>query len=340
MKYVYVLTSTENDFYYEQFFMSAVSLKERISKAEIVLLCDFNTEKTLSENRRGYEKIVSQIIPVKTPENMLQVEISRWIRTSMRRFVKGDFLFLDGDTIVAEDLSSVAGLNIGFGACLDSHTTIDRHANRERFIKNDKKLGFNSHLSNRQYNGGVLFCADLPQTYKIFDRWHELWLFGKSKNTIRDQPSLNMAIFENSSCFTELDGTWNCQIVSNYLPYISGAKIFHYFATNSQLQSSPFLLASENIFKQIKETGLIPGEAYKLIENPKAAFSPETRIITDENIITVIDSDFFKLSFLLNKKMPKLFKLINCLSSLIKNITRSYFVRASRKKDGGIRFYN
>jgi len=340
MQYLYVLTSIPNDYFYEQFFLSASSLKLVMPTADIVLLCDTITKETLTGNRGEYEKIVSKTIAVDAPSGMLQIETSRWLRTSMRRLVQGDFLFLDGDTIVTKDLSSITKMNINFGACLDSHTPIDRHANRDRFIASDKKFGFTSHLSNRQYNGGVLFCADTSETHKIFDRWHELWLFTRSKKTIRDQPSLNMAIYENLSCFTELDGTWNCQLVINYLPYLANAKIFHYFATNLAMNTSPFLLASGEIFNQIKNTGVIPDEAMQLLKCPQAAFENETRVLTGKDMLYIIDSDYFKSIFLLRKKIPWLFNFINNLSSIGKKITKSHMVRKSRKMDGGVSHYN
>jgi hypothetical protein len=340
MQYLYVLTSTPNDFFYEQFFLSAASLKLVMPDAEVVLLCDSKTRETLTGNRCEYEKLISKTIAVDAPSDMLQVEVSRWLRTSMRRLVSGDFLFLDGDTVVTEDISSIAEMGIKFGACLDNHTLISRHPNRDRFIEGDKKLMFSSHLSNRQYNGGVLFCADTAETHKILGRWHELWLFTRSKKIIRDQPSLNMAIYENASFFTELDGTWNCQLVTNYLPYLANAKIIHYFTTNLIMNASPFLLTSEAILKKIKDTGLIPDEAMQLLKNPRAAFESETRVITGDEMINVIDSDLFKFIFLLQKKIPCLFNFLNKLCSFSKKIAKSYLVKKSRKKDGGVMHYN
>jgi len=340
MQYLYVLTSGPNDHYYEQFLLSLTSLRFFMPNAQAVLLCDAKTKETLTGKRDGYEKLISKIITVEVPADMRQVEVSRWVKTSMRRLVSGDFLFLDGDTIVTEDLSSIADMGIKFGACLDNHTLIDKHVNRDRFIENDKKFGFSSHLSNRQYNSGIIFCADTPETHKIFDRWHELWLFTKSKNTIRDQPSFNMAIYENSAAFTELDGIWNCQLVTNYLPYLTNAKIFHYFATYLNFHSSPFIFASAKIFKKIKDTGKIPDDTLELLKNPRAAFAPESRIIAGDDMLSVINSNFLESVFFMRKKTPWLFNFFNRLCSTAKKIIKFFMIKTSRKKDGGIRFYN
>jgi len=340
MQYLYTLTSTNNDIYYEQFLLSLASLKLKMPDARVILLCDTNTKETLTGNRREYEKLVSQTISAEAPGDINQIEVSRWVRTSMRRLVSGDFLFLDGDTVVTDDLSSISDMRIKFGACLDKHSLIDKHAKRKNIIELDKILGFNSHLSNRHYNGGVLFCADTTEVRSLFDRWHELWLLGKSKKIQRDQPSLNMAIYENPSFFTELDGTWNCQISHNGLPYLSNSKIIHYFATDLIFNTSPFLLASDEIFKQIKQTGTIPDYAMEMLKNPRAAFEKESRIIAGEDMLSVINSSFFESVFFMRKKTPWLFNFINGLCSLAKKIVKFLIIKRNRKKDGGIKYYN
>jgi hypothetical protein len=298
------------------------------------------TKETLTGKRSGYEKYISNVITAETPADMTQVEVSRWLKTSMRRLINGDFLFIDCDTIVTDDLSSITEKGIIFGACLDKHSLIDKHGKKNNIVETDKRLGFTSYLSGKHFNSGVIFCADTPEVRKTFDRWHELWLFSRSKNIQRDQPSFNMAIYENQSIFTELDGTWNCQIAYNGLPYLSNSKIIHYFATDMIFNSSPFLPASDKILKSIKETGAIPDETLELLKNPKAAFSPESRIIAGDDMLYVINSNFFEFIFLMRKKMPFLFKFINNLCTVGKKITKYFIIRKSRKKDGGIKLYN
>jgi len=340
MKYVYTLTSTSRDYYYEQFLLSATSLKQYNPDSNIILLCDSKTRETLAGNRSGYEKLVSDVIAVDAPSDLLQIEVSRWVRTSIRRFVQGDFLFLDGDTIVTDDLSSVFKMGITFGACLDKHSLVSDHSKKDSIIDKNKKLGFDSHFSNMHFNGGVLFCTDTPQVHKFFARWHELWLFSKSKQILRDQPSLNMAIHENMQFFTELNGTWNCQIAYNGLPYLVNSKIIHYFATDKVFGESPFILASDYIFQKIKDSGTLPEEVFGFLENPRAAFFPNSRIIAGAEMVNLLDSDFIKFIFLLRKKLPRLFAVFNKLCYLGKSIVKTFLVKKSQKEDGGISTYN
>ena len=339
MQYLYTLTSTKNDFYYEQFLLSATSLKQQVPNAKIILLCDSETNETLIDKRIEYLNLVSETINVDAPEDLNQVEVSRWVRTSMRRIVKGDFLFLDGDTIVTDDLSVISQYNINFGACLDKHSLIDTHSKKDSIISKNNHLRFDSHTTNRHYNGGVLYCADTPEVHKIFERWHELWLYSKTKKITRDQPSLNMAIFENQSSFTELDGTWNCQIAYNGLPYLSNSKIIHYFATDMLFNESPFLFARTEIFRQIKETGIIPEASLVLLKNPRAAFAQQSQIISGNDMLYVLNSSLFQFNFILRKKIPFLFNLFNFICTILKAIVKSFVIRFRNKK-GGVGIYN
>ena len=325
MKYLYTLTSTCEDNYYEQFLLSAASLKLNIHDAVIYLLCDSKTKQTLCGKRREYEKFISNIINVDAPKDFTQTEVSRWVKTSMRRLVQGDFLFIDCDTIITDDLSSVDGLNIILGACLDCHSLLDSHFNRETFISSDKKLGFNSYLSKKHFNSGVIYCKDTPLTHKYFDRWHELWLFSRSKNILRDQPSFNMAIFENKEFFSELNGIWNCQIPFNSIPYLPESKIIHYFASNKSYVS-PYIPASSHVLEIIKQTGVITDDIYELLKKPRSAFIPESRLIAGNDINT-INSDLFKFINYLSVRSPSIFKMLDNICSAFKKTAKKKIVK-------------
>ena len=340
MQYLYVLTSSPNDNYYEQFLLSLTSLRMVMPNADVILLCDTKTKESLTGKRAEYEKLVSKIITVEAPPGMPQVEVSRWVKTSMRRLVSGDFLYIDCDTIITEDLSSIAGLGISLGACLDKHSMLNSHGRGDKIIERDKKLGFNSYLSNRHFNSGVILCADTPETHIVFNRWHELWQYSNGKNVVRDQPSFNMAIYENTSHFSELNGIWNCQILFSGLPFLADSKIIHYFASDMVLHTSPFIPASADILEKIRDTGLIPPDARELLKYPRVAFDSQSRIIAGEDMLNVLNSSLFDIIFWIKQKTPFLFNCLNRFSAAGKKIAKYFMVRTSRKKDGGIKFYN
>lgn len=325
MQIVYVLVSDPRDNYYEQFLLSVTSLRHVIPGADVILLCDTKTRETLAGKRTEYQNHVSEIIAVEAPDGMSGTEVSRWIKTSMRRLVSGDFLYIDCDTIVADDLSSIAEMNIQFGACLDKHSPLSEHSKKDRIIERDKKLGFTSYLSNRHFNSGILWCADIPEIHTIFNRWHELWLYSRSKNILIDQPSFNKAVYENITLLTELDGTWNCQIAFNGLPFLANSKIIHYFASDTYLHASPFVPGSDTVLEKIKNTGKVPGDVIKMLENPRTAFEGESRIISGEKALDVINSHIFDIILWLRIKKPRIFRFLNRLGSVNIDIFRRIF---------------
>jgi hypothetical protein len=309
MCYVYVLTSSESGYYYEQFYLSVASLRFFNPNAYIILLVDQKTKHTLIEKRSEYEKIVSDVKILSVPPEYTQKESSRWIKTSIHNYVSGDFLFIDCDTIITGKLDADFDLSIKIGAVLDTHITLENHHLKKYFEDSDRKIGFSSSFrEKRHYNGGLIYCKNDSEGKRFFDRWHELWLYSRSRGNSQDMPSLNQANYDLNNIITELPGEWNCQISHNGLPYLHNAKIIHYYATSLASFIPAYKLASPEILASIKMTGEIPGEAMKMLENPKAAFETHSRIVADPAVIGAFDSYLFSKLIELNKKHPGLFK--------------------------------
>jgi hypothetical protein len=106
------------------------------------------------------------------------------------------------------------------------------------------------------------------------------------------------------------------------------------------MHTSPYIPASENVFKKIKETGVVPEEILELLKIPKSAFVSESRIIAGDDMLSVINSNFFESVFLMRKKTPGLFNFLNRLCSAGKKTAKFFITRKGSKKDGGIKHYN
>lgn len=319
MKYVYVLTSSLNDTYYEQFFLSVMSLRMHNPDAYIITLLDEKTKAGLTGKRAGYEQIVSEIKVIAVPQEFTQKESSRWIKTSIRQYVSGDFLFIDCDTIITEKLAPSFREDIHLGAVLDTHVPLSNHHLQETFQQEDKRLGFCSSLkTDVRYNGGLIFCRDSPGGSAFFEKWHELWLQSRKRGNSQDMPSLNQANYELNNIITELDGEWNCQISHNGLPYLHNAKIIHYYATSLISFTPPYTLANNEVLSSIKESGIIPFEVMELLKNPKAAFAVKTRITADQSALDVLESSFFSKLLWLRRKHQNIFNKLNFFISHIK----------------------
>jgi hypothetical protein len=331
MNYAYILTASQNDTYYEQFFLSIVSLRLYNPDAFITVLTDKNTEKYFSTGpgRRRHEKYASKIKIIDVPKKLSQKEISRWIKTSMYQYIAGDFLYIDCDTIIAGDLDYTSLRGISVGAVPDCHIPLRRHRYYRQFRDENKRLGFNSILEyENYYNGGIIYCGDTPDSRRFFEKWHTLWNDCRRKGNSQDMPSFNRANYELHNIISEIGGEWNCQISNNGLSFLNQAKIIHYFATSLVFMSSPFTLASETVLSSIKETGEISAEIFEKLQNPKSAFELNSLVISDIDALKIIESSVFSMLRRLEKKNKKIFDLIDAfvyrLAFLLKRCKSSW----------------
>ena len=320
MNFVYVLSCSNSDYYYEQFLLSVTSLRFFNPNANIFLLIDEKTNHILNDRKQIYEPIISKTEIISTPVEYSQKEASRWIKTSIHHYVSGSYLFIDCDTVITQELIPDFSQDVHIGAVLDTHVTLDRHHLKENFQKEDKKAGFSSSLnSNVRFNGGLIYYSGDTKAQEYFEKWHSLWIEGRNKGCSQDMPSLNQANFDMGNIITELDGTWNCQISHNGLPYLNEAKIIHYYATSLVSFTPAYIPASIDTLKSIKNTGSISPNVLKLLENPKSAFSKESRIIADDASLDIIDSAYFSKLLWLKRKHSKTFYFLNNIISNVKN---------------------
>jgi len=337
MKYVYVLTSSENDYYYEQFFLSISSMRLSNPDADVIVLVDGKTKQGLTGRRSVYEKFITETKTIDVPEEYTQKEASRWIKTSIIDYVSGDFLFIDCDTIITGILNPVFSPKIIIGAVLDTHVTLENHHLREYFKAEAEKAGFSSMTKkNTYYNSGVIFYRNNSQSQDFFKKWHDLWTKSNKQGVSVDQPSFNQADYELNNIITGLSGEWNCQISHNGLNYLHDAKIIHYYATSLLNLASPYKLASAEVLSSIKATGEISAEITELLRSPLATFEHNTRIVSGKYVLDVFDSPAFKLLVWLRDCHKSFYNTLNSIIRFFVNLLKKnpkYSKRKLRNKE-------
>jgi len=132
-------------------------------------------------------------------------------------------------------------------------------------------------------------------------------------------PSLNQANYEAGNIIKKLDDNWNCQIIYNGLPFLSTAKIIHYYATVFDFINCPFKPASWVVLNSVKETGIISDEIIEMLKFPRNAFEQKSRIISDNDELEVLNSKLFLLLLIIRKKRPRLFNLLNSIIIFIRH---------------------
>jgi hypothetical protein len=297
-KYIYVLTSKETDFYYEQFLLSLTSLKMRTPQASASVLTDDKTAATLIGKRTAYKELIDEIKVVDFPTDTNSFYRSRYLKTKMRELIKGDFLYIDVDTVVVDDLSDIGDIRGDIAAVKDRHCALSKFEHRllSNYLRRAATLQFEvAGDIDIIYNGGVIFAKDNDFAREFFQKWHELWLFSVSRGVYLDQPALKQANFLMNHPIVELSGEWNCLISApNSLQYLTNAKIVHYiYSCISNNYIDPIYLPSdEQALRQIKETGSIPEEIKAmLLKNPCHHFTDDI-YLTRKSAIDTNDMRF------------------------------------------------
>jgi len=293
MKYLYVLTSDDSDYYLEQTLLSITSLRLYMPDAFVVLLVDDVTEANLTGKRAEILKLITELKSIKIDSRFNKKARSRWLKTSMRMHITGDFFYIDNDTIIAGDLSSIENIDADIAAVLNDHIYLSEFVKTRLHRMNVyyKKLGF-VHFSSWKYffNGGIILCKDSKTGHDFFREWHHLWFLNFELGNVTDQQSLNQVNFIMNNVVREIDGIWNCQILNDgALQFLHDAKIIHYFATH--VHSKFFLLANKEYTEKIKETGVVDQKTKDMLKNPKAHIAPNTRImLVDRSLREFYDS--------------------------------------------------
>lgn len=94
-KIVYVLVSNDTDYYLEQAYVSMFSLKKYNPKAQIYVVADKDTVDGINANsiRQKLSAYVDSFIPINFDKNVGLKERSRFLKTTLRKHIDGDFCF-------------------------------------------------------------------------------------------------------------------------------------------------------------------------------------------------------------------------------------------------------
>lgn len=339
MKYVYVLTSTAADLYYEQALMSAYSLRKQMPDAEIIFLVDDKTEKSFTEeNRRlALKNYASRIISVPFEADVPNIDRSRLIKTSIPQYVDGSFLYIDCDTIICDDLSDIESTQATTAGVLDGHCLLDEHIHKKYFLQRDKKLGFSgTKKAGYNINGGLILAkADTPeqkeQTVSLFKEWNQCWKYSAyQKKDKHDQSALNEANFRTGLKMQLLDGKWNCQLSHGGLAFLKDAKIIHYYS--SEFSGKSYLpyyrLADKKILEQIKEYGDISEQIKEMIDNPKFQFN-SVHLINDQRVVSIMQSPLLFTIADLKAHCPPVFNFLEAICTGLRRLGK--LLKGSKK---------
>ena len=302
-KIVYTLVSGGNDIYLAQVAISSYTVKYYNPSAHVILVVDVQTSEYI-KNKNGLLNEIDDVVIVNVPNDLTNKQRSRYLKTTLRHHIKGDYLFIDTDTVVAEDLSKIDYEKSKIAAVLDRNIDVNRNSMR-KFIENDiKSMDLTlDNLKSKYFNSGVLFIRDVPESYDFYNKWYEYW------NKVRDidQPAFAKANMECGYLVQELDGTWNCQLVENFINYLSEGKILHYFASGHQ---SSYLLYDNEFMNNILREGCLSEDIKHMLEKPRSLFQDKHLLVYGGDV------DFFRTY------MQRIYRYHRWLFNILEYISR------------------
>lgn len=277
MKILYVLVSSTTDYYYEQMLISMMSAKHQMPNCYISLLIDRESDGALKDSRSLINKYISEKKVIDLDKSLSAMQKSRWLKTSMRNLIEGDFLYVDVDTVFAEPIDENIFSSDVMGVP-DANVPINEHPMKEFIIDNLKRIQFKNSL-DFHINSGVLYFKDSPEAHSFAECWHKRWEESCRKGVFIDQPALHQAIIDTGEILTLLPDYMNAQFGRNINTLASGV-ILHYYS--SWANDSTYLPAYKFLQKDwLKEFRNDPNSEkfQKDICNPKEAFDPNTFIL-------------------------------------------------------------
>lgn len=334
-KYLFVLTSSPKDFFCEQTLVAIASLRVHNPGAFVTVLTDDKTAATLTGNRAALKDAVDELKVLELDEKLTPMLRSRYLKTVMRNVVDGDFLYMDSDIAIVDDLSIPEEWKGGIYAVLDFHTNLSKAINRKKVLNNAKMMGFSPILNDEIFNGGVMYAPDTPEARKFFEKWHELWLYCVSKNFPYDMASLAETNYTFGYITKKMPGEWNCQLAygKEFLPK---GKVLHFFGSriiNTCGRKVPasmdvFLpkILRKNFYTDLKEIPVTVNadksihinEYYDdVIAHAKEAFLYQTKHAGVFGADIIRSYAFAKVLGFGYKKMPILIKLLELIGKII-----------------------
>lgn len=315
MNIAYILISTPSDTFYEQTAISIMMLRRVMPDAHVYVLVDKDTQNTFTGRRTLLEKFNVDTVCVAVPERYNNRDRSRYIKTSMNKYLPDNFIYVDCDTIICGSFETIP-TNYDIGMVLNRHMKISESPVKSFFKNNAKLLNWHDGFEDKHFNGGFMIVWGSDKSRAFFDLWHQLWNESREKTegNVFDQTSLNEANYRMNGVITEISGIWNCQINRNCrcMPFIYDAKVLHLF-TNPKMYAHD--LAKKEIIRSVLDD--THPQLDKILENPKSAFNDVFDLNTDYYSVEMTKSLAYILlrnSYQFNKG---LFKFLNRCAKVI-----------------------
>lgn len=282
---VYVLVSSEKDVFLEELWVSVFSLRQFHPEVTVNVVADGQTAERIEGNKELYS-LINNVIIGSTPEHFNPKERSRELKTSIRKLIKGDFLYIDTDTVICAPLNGIDKCEHDIAGVPDSNALLKDHAFFASMIGSVSAI-FGTDISEHDYliNGGVIYAKDSAVAHELFQRWNKNWKFSCfEKGNSQDQPALWQSDHEMGTVIKCIPDIYNSQVAMS-LQYFADADIVHFLHMDfiPDQSYSPYL--SLKIYRDLKDAGTITPELADQIMHCKSAFQPMTMPVGRDQLL-------------------------------------------------------
>lgn len=272
MKLLYVLVSQDTDCYYEQALLSVMSAKYHMPDIPIALLMDDKTNDSIKGNRKRILDYIDERQVVPFDDSVNAMIRSRSLKTSMHKYVAGDLLYIDVDTLWVGAIDS-KDFNGEIMGVPDGNAKFENFKWKNVHQNLADKLNFKIN-TDFFINGGVLFVKDSPVAHGFMDDWNRWWKYSCDNGVFTDQQSLNHVNSYKNGVAKRLSDFYNVQIDFS-IRYLLGAKLIHYFSSGLQAAELEefFELKKKSFWRSVKNSDKQIETFQRIIQNPNECFS-------------------------------------------------------------------
>jgi hypothetical protein len=272
LKIVYVLCTDQIDYLY---LLAANATLAEVAAPELEKVCvmDRRTYKFASACGFRFSDWIETLTVVEASEATPLLN-SRFLKTSLRTLVQGDFLFLDIDAILAnrELIGHLDCPCVGAAQNLD-HLRVVPGFPEEIGRTVYQPMGW-EHPFLPYANTGVLFCRDNPASHRFFGTWHRLWKEQTRRLGIcLDQPSFNRVVWEHPECLTVMPRAFNAAVDVDP-EFETGAWVYHYYISIYSGKARRDSLLGI-VAREIQRRGQIHTATLRFLVKQRRAFIPE-----------------------------------------------------------------
>ncbi len=251
---VYALTSAGLDMHSATTRVSVASLRISNPRARAIIVCDPETNANIARTGDPLRSEVDEWVVRDTPEGP-PVFRNRFLKTSLRRWLDGPFLYLDGDTVVRGDLADLfhGDTDVAAAPNHSQDEIADQiwSGDREFFARMGWSIGTRPFV-----NGGVIYLNDTSAARVFAEQWHDFWRASVAVGVTRDQPSLNAAIDATRPRVWLLPHRYNAQCRMN--PSVSiNAVIDHYYSARAGSPAAAQRLAEQLVHGAVLEADAV-----------------------------------------------------------------------------------